>query len=305
SGEKLAKDLKISRAAVNKQVQLLRKKGYVISAHSNAGYCLEARPDIVSPDEISGFLRSGTDTFQFFYFEDLNSTQEEAKSLAGKSVNEWEVVVAETQRRGKGRLGREWASPSGGIWFSVILKPDILPDSVPQITLVASIALCDTIEKLLGINTSIKWPNDVMSAGMKIAGILTEMSAEVGKTNWVVMGIGINANNDIPADLKESAASLREISGKSINRPELLAFFLEEFRDKVNALIRNGFSAFQDRYNEYSILNGKKVSINNGHETLAGTAGMIDENGYLILQSDNGKIDRIIAGDVTLKNSKQ
>lgn len=300
SGEDIAKTLKISRAAVNKQIQALRKKGYVIHGQSNSGYSLISKSDLLSPDEFEKYL-TAKNPFKFYYFNEINSTQEKAKAFANSGGAEWDVVISETQTSGRGRLGRKWMSPPGGIWFSVILKPELMPDSVPQITLVACLALRETIKDLLKIDTLIKWPNDLTINGRKIAGILTEMSAEVGKTNWVVLGIGVNVNNEIPSGLQETALSLCEAAGKKVNRQELFVSFLKRFKMMLTELTVSGFGQFKDRYNSHSAVNGKPIRVDTAGHYATGIAEKTDEFGRLMVRTDTGAMVRLVAGEITLK----
>lgn len=299
SGQKLAEALGVTRAAVNKQVNSLRKDGYVIDAVTNSGYRLISAPDIVSVEEVEARLGDRKDDFKVFCFKQTNSTQKVAKTAAEAGSAGWEVFVAETQGSGRGRMGREWLSPPGGLWFSVLLKPDIEPDKAPQITLAASLALCEAIEASTGLKTSIKWPNDVFINGRKSAGILTEMSAEVGKTHWVVAGIGVNVNNKIPAALADTATSISAETSKPADRPLLLAGFLIRFKERCDELTRNGFSAISDEYNRRSCLNGKEISVETGNNILTGAVEGIDRTGSLVLRTSKGK-ETVVAGDVTI-----
>lgn len=301
SGEKLAKELGISRAAIHKQVEVLRKNGYVIDAGRNSGYKLVSSADLLSPAEIGKHLKDSAGTYKFFYSQKLSSTQEKAKKLAAGGAPEWSVVIAESQSSGRGRMGREWHSPEGGIWMSIVLKPLMHPDEVPQLTLVASLALCETADSLLNIKTGIKWPNDVFAGDKKAAGILTEISAEIGKVNWVVIGIGINANNPVPAQVRATASSLSNVCGRKIDRAGFTAAFLEKFREYAKILLTLGFSQFMSAYNGRSVLNGKNVTVNDGKYVTKGRASLVDKNGFLWIETLDGKTERILAGDVTLE----
>jgi BirA family biotin operon repressor/biotin-[acetyl-CoA-carboxylase] ligase len=305
SGEEIAKLLKISRAAVHKQITRLRGAGYNIEGAQNLGYKLVSRPDIITPEELKHYLKkNGVTEHSIFYFNETVSTQDEAKNIAEKDIKFPALVIAERQTGSYGRLRRQWISDEGGLWFSLALKPEIEPDRIPQITFVASLAVCRAVEIAFGLSPQIKWPNDVMLNGKKFAGVLTEISAEVGKLNWVIVGIGINVNNPIPDSLKGSAVSLLEATEEKINRAEFLSIVLSEFYGLYALFLEKGFSGFQKEYNQQSMLIGSRVSVDTGDGVVEGVAQKIDANGYLWVKAPDNKIEKIIAGDVIKVNSK-
>ena len=301
SGTEIAGILGISRAAVNKRIAVLRKSGYRIDGQKNMGYMLISRPDLLLPGEIKRQLEiSGGPETEIHYYKETGSTQSICKELADRGCGEGTVVVAERQAQGYGRMKRAWVSPKGGIWFSIVLRPRMLPDKVPQITLAVSIALCRVIKGLTGVNASIKWPNDVVFEGKKIAGILTEMSAEVGRVNWVVMGIGINANNTAAGELKNTAVSLKDISGIVVNRAELLALLLKEINISFAKLCKKGFLPIKDEYNKLSVLTGKNIEVDAPEGRISGVASGVDEKGLLRV-IDGKRTHKIIAGEVSMR----
>jgi BirA family transcriptional regulator, biotin operon repressor / biotin---[acetyl-CoA-carboxylase] ligase len=305
SGEDMARSLKISRAAVHKQIARLRKAGYNIDGAQNLGYKLLSRPDLVNPEAINHYLKkNGVIAHSVFCFPETTSTQDEAKKIAETPIQFPALVIAERQTASYGRLRRQWVADEGGLWFSLVLKPVLEPDRIPQITFAASLAVCRAVEAAFGLNPGIKWPNDVLFKGKKFAGILTEMSAEVGKLNWVIVGIGINANNSIPEALKDTAISLSEASGEKINRAEFLSTVLSEFYGLYDIFIEKGFAGFQKEYNQKSMLIGAEVSVDTGTEVIKGTAQKIDASGYIWLKTAEGKATKIIAGDVIKVNPK-
>jgi len=299
SGEEMARLLKISRAGVHKQIQKLRNAGYGITGTRNSGYTLLSRPDAVTPEELKYYLRrDGVPAHTIFYFQETSSTQDEAKEIACSNIKFPALVAAESQTHSYGRRRREWMSPKGGLWFSIVLKPEMSPEKISQVTFVASLAVCRAIEVMYGLSPLIKWPNDVTLNGKKIAGILTEMSAEVGKLNWVIVGVGINANNAIPAILKDSAVSLSTITGKRLNRADLLACMLSEFYGLYDVFLEKGFAGFQKEYNEKSLLNGADVAVDTGSGVIEGRVQKVDEEGYLWVKTAGAGPVKIIAGDV-------
>jgi BirA family transcriptional regulator, biotin operon repressor / biotin---[acetyl-CoA-carboxylase] ligase len=301
SGEEIARLLKISRAGVHKQIQKLRNIGYGITGTNNSGYILLSRPDLVTPEELKYYLdKNGVSRHNIVYFPVAASTQDEAKNIAEKDIKLPAIVIAERQTGSYGRRRRQWASPEGGLWFSLVLKPDIPPERISQITFVASLAVCRAVETVFWLSPLIKWPNDVTLNGKKFSGILTEISAEVGKLNWVVIGIGINVNNVIPPKLKHIAVSLSMVAGEKINRAEFLAAVLSEFYGLYDVFIKKGFAGLQKEYNKKSLLNGANVKIDNGDSVIEGKAYKIDTEGYLWIRTAEKKLLKVIAGDIIM-----
>ncbi|GAJ11566.1 unnamed protein product, partial [marine sediment metagenome] len=224
SGEVLAQKLSISRVAIWKQIQKLKDMGYKITSDQNLGYCLVSRPDLLLPQEIQRGLSTKYIGKEIYYFPELKSTNIMAKEKAlhrAEGISEGTLIIAERQSAGKGRLGREWFSPAGGIWLSIILYPQLSPSYISRITLMTAVAVVKAIKVCTQIESQIKWPNDILINEKKVCGILTEMSAELDIINWVVVGIGINVNIDyreFPEDIQENTISLKEASSKEVLR---------------------------------------------------------------------------------------
>ncbi len=247
SGEVLAQKLGISRVAVWKQIQKLKDMGYKITSDQNLGYCLVSRPDLLLPQEIQRGLSTNYIGKEIYYFPELKSTNIIAKEKAlhrAEGIGEGTLIIAERQSAGKGRLGRKWFSPVGGIWLSIILYPRLSPSYISRITLMTAVAVVRAIKICTQIESQIKWPNDILISEKKVCGILTEMSAELDIINWVVVGIGINVNidhQDFPEDIQENTISLKETSGKEISRVKLIQTFLQEFEKYYEILKRREF----------------------------------------------------------------
>jgi len=298
SGESIARMLNISRSGVHKKMQKLRKLGYGITGTNKSGYLLVSRPDIIDMEELKYYFRKyGVPKHAIHCYSSVGSTQDEAKTVAEKGGEFPAIIIAEKQTGSYGRRRREWAAPEGGLWFSLVLKPSISPEKIPQITFAASLAVCRAVEVMLGLSPLIKWPNDVTLNGKKFSGILTEMSAEVGRLNWVIVGIGIDVNNSIPAVLKNTAVNLSAAAGKKINRPELLASVLSEFYGLYEIFLTKGFEGFRKEYNKKSLLNGAEVNVDGGDGVINGIVRDIDGDGYLRMKTGI-KMVKIIAGDV-------
>ncbi|OGD35370.1 biotin--[acetyl-CoA-carboxylase] ligase [Candidatus Atribacteria bacterium RBG_16_35_8] len=304
SGEALAQKLGISRVAVWKQIQRLKDMGYEIIADQNLGYCLISRPDLLIPQEVRGELFTKYIGKEIYYFPELKSTNIMAKEKAlhrAEEINEGTLIIAERQSAGKGRLGREWFSPAGGIWLSIILYPQLPPSYIPRITLMTAVAVVKAIKMCTQIESQIKWPNDMLINEKKVCGILTEMSAELDIINWVVVGIGINVNiehREFPEDIHENTISLKEVLGKVVLRVKLVQIFLQEFEKYYESLKRREFSSILKEWKLYSHTLGRKIRVDMGERIVTGEAVNINEEGALILKKENGELVEIISGTI-------
>lgn len=304
SGEILAQKLGISRVAVWKQIQRLKDMGYKITSDQNLGYCLVSRPDLLLPQEVQRGLSTTYIGKEIYYFPELKSTNIIAKEKAlhrAEGINEGTLIIAERQSAGKGRLGRKWFSPLGGIWLSVILYPQLPPFYIPRITLMTVVAAVKAIKMCTQIELQIKWPNDILINEKKACGILTEMSAELDIINWVVVGIGINANidlRDFPEDIQENTISLKEASGKEISRVKLAQTFLQEFEKYYDKLKRKEFSSILREWKLYSHTLGRKIRVDMGERIITGEAVDINEEGVLVLKKEDGELIKIISGTI-------
>jgi len=305
SGEVLANKLSISRVAIWKQIQKLKDIGYKIISDQNLGYCLVSRPDLLLPQEIQRGLSTSYIGKEIYYFPELKSTNIIAKEKAlhgAEGINEGTLIIAERQSAGKGRLGREWFSPAGGIWFSIILYPQLSPSYISRITLMTAVAVVKAIKICTQIKSQIKWPNDILINEKKVCGILTEMSAELDVINWVVVGIGINVNIDhreFPEDIQENTISLKEASGEEVLRVKLVQTFLQEFEKYYEILKRREFSSVLKEWKLYSHTLGKKIRVDMGERIISGEAVDINEEGALILKKEDGELVEIISGTIT------
>lgn len=304
SGEVLADKLSISRVAVWKQIQKLKNTGYKITSDQNLGYCLVYRPDLLLPQEIQRGLSTSYIGKEIYYFSELKSTNIIAKEKAlhgAERINEGTLIIAERQSAGKGRLGREWFSPSGGIWLSIILYPQLSPSYISRITLMTAVAVVKAIKVCTQIKSQIKWPNDILINEKKVCGILTEMSAELDIINWVVVGIGINVNinhREFPENIQENTISLKETSRKEISRVKLAQTFLQEFEKYYEILKGREFSSILKERKLYSHTLGKKIKVDIGEKIITGEAMDINESGALILKKEDGELIEIISGTI-------
>ena len=299
SGEEISKEIGISRAAVWKHVKKLRELGYEIDSKTNEGYKLIRSPDRPVEFELERILNTRVIGKKILFFEEVDSTNNKAKQIALEE-NDGTVVVSEMQTSGRGRRGREWHSPKGGIYVSFILKPNIPPEKAPQLTLVSSLALVETLNEMNnGLNAKIKWPNDVLIRGKKVSGILTELSADMEKINYIVVGVGVNLNTD-QNNLPETGTSLKLEIKNDVSVNLFLKSFLEKYDSVYQKYLNGDINQIIKFWKENSVTLGKNVKIIGINETYEGLAKDIDENGALILQIDNKEI-KVYSGDVSLR----
>jgi BirA family biotin operon repressor/biotin-[acetyl-CoA-carboxylase] ligase len=303
SGNKIGGILGISRAAVHKQINTLKKIGYKIET-SSKGYVLKKNVNFFNEYEIEANIHKQLSVCKTVkYYKEIPSTQTTVKRLAEKGFEEGTVVIAEQQTSGYGRIKRKWSSNAGGLWFSMLLRPLMRPDEVSRVSLLLSIALNITLERDYKINSEIKWPNDILVFGKKIAGIIIEMSAEQDLVSWVAVGIGININNNLPKDLKDTAIALKTVLKRDVNRAKFLAKLLTNFENLYLDFQKNGFRQFFKIYNSKIAYKNKYVNVNSGYNLITGVNLGIDESGKLIIKTHNG-VEQIISGTLRINNEK-
>src|ERR1044071_9812922 len=306
SGADLAHGLGVSRAAVWARIEELRALGYDIEASPHSGYRLLHVPDLLHADDLLSRLgRTKVIGRDIRVFQETTSTNDVGEKLARDGVKEGAVVFAESQTRGRGRLGRKWVSPAGkGLWFSVLLRPRLPPPAATRLTIAAATALARAIESRTGLAPEIKWPNDILVRGRKVAGILTELHAELDSVKYVILGIGVDVNpvaNDFPGELRALATSLRIETGETVDRGGLAAEILREL-DRDYALICNSrFETVADAWEERCNTIGRRVVIHVGDRHVQGRVESLDDDGALLLRTQHGLLERVIGGDVTLE----
>ena len=305
SGQEISIRLGVSRTAIWKHIRSLKEAGYDIESHSKIGYRLIETPDRLYEHELAALVKGKVFGQQVIYREKVSSTNELAKELAQKGAAQGTVVIAEEQTGGKGRLGRVWYSPPGqGLWFSVILRPEISPVDASKLTLISAVGVARTIRELTRIPAGIKWPNDVLIDQRKVCGILLEMSAEIDKINYIVVGVGVNVNLDeakIPAEIDGVAISLAEQEKLKVTRVELLAALLNNLDNLYQEFLAGKFSEILTSWKEMSVTLNRWVRVISGSETEEGIAFDLDDDGALILMKDDGSVKRILSGDVSVR----
>jgi len=304
SGQELSKLLKISRVAVWKQIKKIKKLGYEIDSKQKLGYKMTNTTTLPLPWEIRNGLKSKILGRKIYYLETVDSTQNFAVEIASEK-NHGTVVVSKQQTKGKGRLGRKWASPNGGIWLSVVLQPEIDVTKTTLIPIASSLALVVAIEKSLDIKPKLKWPNDVTVNGKKVAGMLVEASIESNKIEHLILGVGINFKIN-PKKIEQKLKNTEHFYGVETLVKEdttespikLIQEFLYQLEKNINMLTEGKIRPIITQWTKRSSTIGHKISITTSDGKISGNATHIDDEGALIL-SKNGHRNRVLVGDVT------
>lgn len=304
SGELICRQLNVSRTAIWKNIESLRRDGYEIEARPRSGYRFISSPDVLLPHEWQPGLKSKVIGREACYYKIITSTNDVGKELARQGAKEGTVVLTEEQTSGKGRLGRVWQSSSGtGLCFSIILYPQANPMEVTQLTMLGAVAVVRAIEKELGLPARVKWPNDVYIHGLKVCGILAEMTAETDRVKYLVLGIGVNANQQ-PEDLGEltiSAGSLSILAGRKVNRAKLLRAILEELDFLYDLWKNQGFTYIKHQWKEVALWFGSPVAVSGLHEVWQGVMEDIDDNGALVLRLPDNSRKTFYSAEVSLR----
>ena len=306
SGQRIAQTLQISRTAVWKAVEALRREGYQIASQPHRGYCLTGTPDRLSEEEIQNHLGGHPWQDRVIVLDSVDSTNSFAKQLAASGAPEGTAVLARSQQKGRGRLGRSFSSPSDvGIYLSVILRPDAKPEQLLHLTAAAAEAAAEAIEAQTGLNTGIKWVNDLTAGGKKLAGILTELSVELesGRSEYIVVGIGVNccqSPEDFPPELTEIATSVYEQTGRLPDRNALAAEMLLAL-SRLSETLLTEKEDWMRRYAARCITVGRQVRVISPRETREGTALGLDANGALQVAYSDGTQVWVSSGEVSVR----
>lgn len=307
SGEALSKELSLSRAAVWKAVESLRKDGYDIEARTGLGYRLASVPDALTEREIRLYYGEGSVLGREIHcFDTIDSTNTYAKKLAMQGAPDGTVVVANSQTAGRGRMGRRFQSPKDkGIYLTVLLRPDLPPQRLMPVTAMAGIAVCDAVEKVCGVRPGLKWPNDPVIGNRKLCGVLTEMSleGETGRVQYLVLGVGINVaqvDADFTPDVAQIATSLNSHLGCSICRAELTAALIRELERLYLTLLTGDLREYLAAYRRDCVNLGKTVQLL-GEDREVVTAVDIDEEFGLVVRSGSGEEKTVRSGEVSVR----
>jgi BirA family biotin operon repressor/biotin-[acetyl-CoA-carboxylase] ligase len=302
SGARIAREIGVSRTTVWRWVEQLRKLGVQAKGQRSTGYFLEKVPDILTPDLLRKRLKGNLFGKRVLHFFQTDSTNRVAMELGYAGEPEGTVVMAEAQTAGRGRSGRTWHSERGtGLYFTVLLRPRLSPAQAPLLTMLAGISAHAAVQALTGLVPELKWPNDLLLDGKKFGGILTEMHAEPNAVRFVIVGIGINVNQErFPGELSTIATSLRKESGRITYRLELLARLLSQFESDYNRFLREGPGFVVERFQSVSsFAKGRRVRVETLAESYAGTTAGLSPEGLLLVSRDDGSLVTVIAGDIT------
>jgi BirA family transcriptional regulator, biotin operon repressor / biotin---[acetyl-CoA-carboxylase] ligase len=302
SGGQIAKEIGVTRQQVWRCVEKLRALGVRVKGHTAIGYHIERVPDILAPQLLSHRLTGTPFARRIYHFFKIDSTNTVAMNLGEAGEPHGAVVLAEEQTAGRGRAGRKWISEkSAGIHCSVLVRPQIPPAHAPLLTLVAGLAVRDTVAEELGSVPDIRWPNDILVHGRKFSGVLAEMHAEPDRMHYAVIGIGINVNQiKMPAELAGIATSLRMETGRTHSRLEVLIRLLRHLDRYYNLFLSEGSAPILRRFAEVSsYFQGKRVQITTSIETFTGTTAGLETSGVLrVMRDDGGGLELILSGDV-------
>ncbi|MEY8430015.1 biotin--[acetyl-CoA-carboxylase] ligase [Lachnospiraceae bacterium 48-42] len=304
SGQQLCDRFQVSRTAVWKAVEQLKKEGYMIEAVRNKGYRLVDSPDVMSKAEIESMVRTKWAGRSVIYYDETDSTNIQAK-LAGENGSEHgTLVVADRQVAGKGRRGRSWESPKGVcVYMTLLLRPSIAPVKAPMLTLVMALSVAEAVRELTGLKAGIKWPNDIVLNKKKICGILTEMSTEIDYINYVVTGVGINTNQEtFSEEIRKRATSLLIEGGCHISRSELVAAVMERYEENYERFMETkDLSGLQEKYNGMLVNCGREVRVLEPKGEYSAFASGINEVGELVVTTPEGEEKHIFAGEVSVR----
>jgi BirA family biotin operon repressor/biotin-[acetyl-CoA-carboxylase] ligase len=302
SGERMSSALGVSRTAVWKHIRSLRQAGYQIEAIPSRGYRLLQSPDVLTPEAILTDLDCRRVGSRVRCFDEIDSTNLQACRLGDEGEAEGLVVIADRQTGGKGRMGRKWESPAAvNLYASILLRPPILPFEAPRLTFLSAVAVCRAINHCTGLRPTVKWPNDVLLHGSKVAGLLNEMSSETDQVNYIVLGVGVNLNmrsEQFPPDLRYPATSLAIATGQSVSRLDFTRLLLQEIDVLYHLYLVQGSAPILNAWTELCDLTGQSIQVDCNQLLITGTMVGLAEDGALLVRTATGKIENIYAGDV-------
>lgn len=303
SGQEICNQLGVSRTAIWKNIKVLKELGYEIDSVNNKGYKLLSQPDVIDERRLREYIHTNWLANQIVYLPEVDSTNRLAKKMGEDGAENGTIVVTECQTAGRGRRGRDWISPKGNCYFSIILRPDMLAKNASMITLIAALAIAKAVRKTCNLKTMIKWPNDIVANGKKICGILTESSTDLEYINYVVVGIGINVNQmEFSTEIKDMASSIQIETNTEINRAQLMGTILSIFESDYEIFLKtNDLSDLYQEYNEFLINREREVKIIESDKERILKAIGIDQRGGLLVEQSDGIRETIISGEVSVR----
>lgn len=301
SGSVLASKLGVTRTALNKHISQLKRLGYQIDAVPHRGYRLRKAPDVLFDFEIKSLLMTKQFGRMTYYFSEIGSTQDFCRELAEKGEAEGALVISEVQTKGRGRLGREWKSPAGGLWFSLLLRPEGIGfENLGLLPLIAALAMAKALEKEAEIGANLKWPNDLVIGRSKVGGVLTELQSEIEKVHSVQLGVGLNVNNKPPAKTIYPATSLREVAGRKLRRADILGSFLLVFEKFYLSFKKSKTAHLLKAIEEKIAFKGERVILRTSQGIARVKVIGIDRFGRLVVEK-NGKVLSFASGEIEKK----
>lgn len=317
SGQQISEKFGVSRAAVWKVIRRLQEEGYQVEAVRNKGYRIVDSPDVMTREEIASLMKTSWAGKNILYYDATDSTNLRIRQAGDEGAPHGTLAVADRQTAGRGRRGRSWESPEGScIYMSLLLRPEIAPDRASMITLVMALSVAEGIRRYLGQTihgemnmpesvpaVQIKWPNDIIISGKKLAGILTEMSSQIDYINHVIVGVGINVNiMEFSEEIKGTATSLRKEYGCEIKRAGLIAEVMKCFEKNYEIFLKTeDMSGLMERYSEILVNCDRDVQVIGAKETYTAHAVGIDRTGELIVEKEDGTVEKINAGEVSVR----
>ncbi|HMK54130.1 MAG TPA: biotin--[acetyl-CoA-carboxylase] ligase [Methanobacteriaceae archaeon] len=290
----------ITAEELQNEIESLKSDGYIIDTSLSEGYRLVESPNRLLPYELQRELETKYIGQNVHYFKEVDSTNEVAKKLAENGAVEGTIIIAESQSRGRGRRGKRWLSPEGGVWMTIILRPDVSPVKAPQLTLITGVAVAQTLQNECQLDVGIKWPNDILIGDKKVCGILTEAAADKEFLDYVVVGIGIDLNVNVelfPPELRDGATSLQFELEKEIYSVELVQKFLKNFENIYEDFKEGNFPEILSQWRKLSKTIGKSVAVHKKGRIVLGEAVGITKDGILILEMEDGTLRKIISGE--------
>lgn len=306
SGQELCDRYQVSRQAVWKVMNQLKEDGYQVESVPNRGYRLIDSPDILSKAELESRMTTKMGSV-LYYFDETGSTNVDAKHFAEEGAPEGTLVVADAQKNGRGRRGRDWESPAGySCYFSLLLRPSFTPDKASMLTLLMAHSVALAIENIAGHACGIKWPNDIVMDGKKVCGILTEMTMEADYINHVVIGVGINVNQSeigqFPENVREHAGSVAMMCGEKIHRAKLVGVVMEQFAADYELFCQSlDLSGVLDSYTTHLVNTGRNVRVLDPKGEYTGTALGINPQGELLVKKEDESVVEVYAGEVSVR----
>ncbi len=312
SGQEISERFGVSRTAVWKVIRQLQEEGYQVEAVRNKGYHILDSPDVMTKEELDSLMHTRWAGKNIVYYDATDSTNLRIRELGDAGAPHGTLAVADRQTAGRGRRGRSWESPPGSsIYMSVLLRPDIPPDRAPMLTLVMALSVAEGIRQCIetggdsgnSLEIQIKWPNDIIINGKKLAGILTEMSSQVDYINHVTVGVGINVNRtEFPEEIRETASSLCLECGHTVKRAPLIAAVMERLEDNYDIFLRTlDLSGLLERYSALLVNRDREVMVLGTKEQYRAYALGINSTGELIVRREDGSTEEIFAGEVSVR----